>query len=100
LTVLSRKVLRWTSLAWLAALACTATRVTPEPAAPVEQLQFEIQTATPTIGSFSDAPGGTATPELSLTPPLTATTSLTATTDITASGTLETSPAEPATDEP
>ena len=92
--MLSRKVLRWTSLVWLAALACTATRVTPQPAAPVEQLQFEIQTATPTVGFFSDAPGDTATPELSLTPPLTATIT------ITASGTIETPSAESATDEP
>ena len=73
----------------LASLACTAVRVTPQPTAPVEQLQFEIQTATPTVGFFSDAPGGTVAPTVSGTPPLTASVTITATTALTATGTIE-----------
>jgi hypothetical protein len=57
-------------------LACALARQTPQPAPTIEQLVFEIRTATPTIAplaAFVEPPTDTPTPTLTPTPPLTST---------------------------
>ncbi|MEW5961575.1 MAG: hypothetical protein AB1801_27980 [Chloroflexota bacterium] len=64
----------------LAGLACTMARQTPQPAPTLDQLVFEIQTATPTFTPvlfLGDVP--TFTPDPRATPTLTLTSTLTAT---------------------
>lgn len=72
-------LLRWASLILFGPLlACTFARQTPQPAPTIEQLAFEIQTATPTIAplaAFVEPPThtptsiATATPAISLATP-------------------------------
>lgn len=64
-------------------LACTLARQTPMPAAEVEQINFEIQTATPTVGFLVGAPTDTPDPDAMPTPRLTATIVFTATSEAT-----------------
>jgi hypothetical protein len=57
-------------------LACTLARQTPQPAPTVEQLVFEIQTATPTVAplaAFVEPPTSTPSPTITPTVALTAT---------------------------
>ncbi|MBN1218989.1 MAG: hypothetical protein JXM69_08675 [Anaerolineae bacterium] len=69
---------RWAGwLLVLPMLACTLYRQTPQPAAPVEQLAFDVQTATPTLAPIFDAPSYT--PDPNATPTLTPTSAVTAT---------------------
>ena len=79
----------WTAILLLPTLACALVRQTPQPAPTLAQLNFEIQTATPTITPvrfLADAPTYTPDPRATLTPALTATitgtVSLTATTEL------------------
>lgn len=75
---------RWAGLLLLPTLACTLARVTPQPAAPVEQHTFEVQTATPTIGFLADVPTPTLDPNFTPSPTLTTTPSVTASLTLTA----------------
>ncbi len=70
-------------LVLLITLACTATRVTPQPTAPIEQLQFEVQTATPTVGLLLGAPTNTPDPNATATSSPINTSELTSTTTLT-----------------
>jgi hypothetical protein len=88
---------RWAGLLWLPLLACTLARVTPQPAASVEQHTFEVQTATPTIGFLADAPTDTPDPNFTPTPTVTTTPAVTASLTLTASVTLTTTRAAEAT---
>jgi hypothetical protein len=84
-------------------LACAVVRQTPQPVE-LEQLAFDIQTATPTVMVLLDAPtntpdlNATATPTATLT--LTPTAALTATLGPEATATSPAAVAEPATEEP
>ncbi|MCB0208086.1 MAG: hypothetical protein KDJ52_02075 [Anaerolineae bacterium] len=78
-------LLQWASLILFAPmLACTFARQTPEPRPTLEQLAFDIQTATPTVGALFDAPTPTIDPNA--TPTSTAT--LTPTVTLTTTGTI------------
>ncbi|MBI1881786.1 MAG: hypothetical protein HYR94_26715 [Chloroflexi bacterium] len=75
-----------TLLAFLPLLACALARQTPQPAPTLEQLAFEIQTATPTftpvlglVGAPTDTPDPNATATRTLTSTLTITSTLTPT---------------------
>ena len=95
--------LRWAGLLlWLPVLACAVARQTPQPAAPLEQLAFEIQTATPTPAMLIGAPTATPNPNATVTPPVTSTLvvtsiTLTATTEATATlaGVFQSAPTIP-----
>ncbi len=94
-------VSRWAGLALLlSALACALVRQTPMPAAEVEQIAFEVQTATPTVGILVDAPTATHDPNitptllLTVTLEITETSALTASTDISATATILEAPEE------
>jgi hypothetical protein len=67
----------------------------PQPRPTIEQLAFEVQTATPTILALFGAPTDTPNPELTVTPPITPTQELTPTTEADAA-----EPAEEATPVP
>ncbi len=54
-------------------LACSLARQTPQPAATIEQLVFEIQTATPTLAPILDVPTYTPDPNATTTPIIPAT---------------------------
>lgn len=85
-------MIRWASLILLVtSLACGTLHATPQPLA-VEQLSFEIQTATPTLSLLLDAPTQTPDPNATATP--TATATLTATVTIT--GTVSVTSTAPA----
>ena len=75
-------------------LACTIAKQTPQPAAEVEQLSFEIQTATPTLSALFDAPTYTPDPNATATPTSTPTLSATVTTQPQITQTVEAEPAE------
>lgn len=81
------------ALLTVTALACTLARQTPQPAPTLEQLVFEVQTATPTLTPllfFGDAP--TFTPDPKATPTLLLTSTLTATLTATLSTQVEATP--------
>lgn len=79
---------------WLL-LACALAKQTPMPAPTIEQLAFEIQTATPTILALAGAPTDTPEPTLTSTPTLTVTAAATATTETPTPPPAPTSPPEP-----
>lgn len=86
-------------LLFLPLLACSLAKQTPQPAPTLEQLAFDIQTATPTftpVLGLSGAP--TDTPDPNATPTLTAT--LTLTTTLTPTATQEAEPLAPPTSPP
>lgn len=91
-----RNSLRWVSVFLVSvSLACTMVRQTPIPAAEVQQINFEVQTATPTVSFFTDAP--TETPDPRITPTISVTATATLTTGLTLTATVEvTATAEPA----
>ena len=99
-------LLRWAIVLLLLTLACTAAQVTPQPAAEVDQITFDVQTATPTVGLLFDAPTYTPDPRFTATPLLTATLeitnslSLTSTTSISATAVAEAKLAATATPKP
>ncbi len=82
----SKKLLRAASLILLLpALACVVTKQTPQPAATVQQLVFEVQTSTPTLTPvlyLLDAPTNTPDPRATSTPVVTTTLNLTPTLEI------------------
>ncbi|MBN1993032.1 MAG: hypothetical protein JW953_10040 [Anaerolineae bacterium] len=75
-------------------LACSLAKQTPQPAATITQLAFEVQMATPTLAPIFDAP--TYTPNPNATPTFTPT--ITPTLEITPTNTLQ--PDETPTPEP
>lgn len=83
--MLDINLLQRASLAlFLSMLACTLIRQTPQPAPTLEQLAFEIQTATPTftpvlslLGAPTDTPDPNATPVPAITSTLTVTATIT-----------------------
>lgn len=80
-------------------LACALARQTPQPAPTLDQLIFEVQTATPTFTPvlyLADAP--TYTPDPNATPTLLITSTLTATITITPSVTAEPAEQSPASE--
>ncbi|MDX1523519.1 MAG: hypothetical protein R3264_17970, partial [Anaerolineae bacterium] len=78
--------LRWVGLLLLPTLACSlAQQPAPQPVAEIEQLSFEVQTATPTVSAFANLPTVTPSPTLKPSPTLTATLQLTTTESITTS---------------
>ncbi len=86
-------MVRWASLILLVSvLACGTVRQTPQPLQ-VEQLAFEIQTATPTVSLLFDAPTNTPDPNATATP--TATPTLTATLTLSATETATPEPPAP-----
>jgi hypothetical protein len=94
-------------LGWLLVLpmlACTILRPTPQPAATIEQLTFEIQTATPTftpILVLVDVPTYTPDPNATPTPTITPTSEVTSTMTVEPEATpTPTSPPAPATKAP
>ena len=96
---------RWSGwLLFLPMLACTILRQTPQPAATIEQLTFEIQTATPTftpILVLVDIPTYTPDPNATPTPTITPTSEVTSTTTIEPEATpIPTNPPVPATKAP
>jgi hypothetical protein len=72
---------RWVSFFWAGLLlACALARQTPQPVPTIEQLAFEIQTATPTVAplaAFVELPTGTPTPTTAPTTPITLTQQIT-----------------------
>ena len=96
-------LLHWASLVlFVPILACTTARQTPEPRPTLQQLAFDIQTATPTVSLLFDAPTPTldsnATP--TWTPTLTPTLVLTATVTVTPTETIQEEAAPPPASEP
>jgi hypothetical protein len=79
-------VLPWLAIMLGLSLACNLARVTPQPTRQFDQLSFEVQTATPTVGFLSSAP--TNTPDPRFTPTLTATLEITTTLALTESAVL------------
>lgn len=81
-------------------LACALAKQTPQPAPTLEQLAFEVQTATPTftpVFGLSGAPTDTPDPNATPTPTLTLTSTLALTTTLTPTNTqtAETPPPSP-----
>ena len=66
----------WGGLFILLTLACNSNQVTPQAANDIEQLTFEVQTATPTVGFLGNAPTYTPDPKATATPTLVATVAL------------------------
>lgn len=79
----------------LSTLACNLVQPTPMPAAEVEQITFDIQTATPTVGLLrglpteTPDPNATPPPTVTATPALSGTAALTNTTAITTLAIIE-----------
>ncbi len=81
-------------------LACAVFRQTPQPAATLDQLTFEVQTATPTVTPvlfFADVP--TYTPDPNATPTLLITSTLTITSTLAVTATATTEPEKTPTPE-
>ncbi|MCB9079048.1 MAG: hypothetical protein H6631_15720 [Anaerolineaceae bacterium] len=96
-------LLRWASLVlFVPILTCTTARATPEPRPTLQQLAFDIQTATPTVSLLFDAPTPTIDPNATptSTPTLTPTLVLTATVTVTPTETIEEAAAPPPASEP
>ena len=82
--MVDRNLPRWATLGLIVfTLACTMVRQTPMPAAEVKQINFEVQTATPTVGLLLGLPTDTPDPNATPTPQVTATLPLTGTEEIT-----------------
>ncbi len=84
-------------------LACTLVKQTPQPAPTLEQLAFDIQTATPTftpVLGLAGAPTDTPDPNATPTPTLTSTLILSTTLTSTATQVVETPPPPTAPPEP
>ena len=91
-------LLHWASLVlFVPILACTTARQTPEPRPTLQQLAFDIQTATPTVSLLFDAPTPTLDPNATptSTPTLTPTLVLTATVTVTPTETIQEEAAPP-----
>jgi hypothetical protein len=96
---------RWSGwLLVLPMLACAILRQTPQPAVTIEQLTFEIQTATPTftpILTLVDVPTYTPDPNATPTPTITPTSEVTSTITVESEATpTPTNPPAPATKAP
>ena len=88
-------LLHWASLVlFVPIFACTIVKQTPQPVVEVEQLNFEIQTATPTVSLLFDAPTYTPDPNATATPTSTPTLSATLTAQPQITQTVETAPVE------
>ncbi len=71
-------------------LACTLARQTPMPPAEVEQITFDVQTATPTVGLLLGVPTETPDPNATPTPTVTPTSALTGTAALTTTAEITT----------